>query len=607
MAENWDEDFIVECWYCLGEYDAPKAAWCGHPEPSKICPYCLNCSCNAPEEYKKKFWDNCPPKMKIERVKLTSIKEKLGEILIAERKIVSEQLLAALNIQKRTGEKLGEILVKMGLLSEQERDMYLLRQKKVASTTLADKNVDMKLVETLGLESCLRYKIVPFFQEEINDILYVHLAMANPYMPKVLKRVAEVFSAEVIYYQTDEKEMDEKLKSLIQAFKLRQVSSEPVEKEIKNRVLEILHYGLDRSAEYIYLEQEMGKLRLNLRIDGTLFKIKEVPLHDRKDFLERVKRFVGIHGQTATSKTTLDYKGRKYVLKFSVHATSGGENLAIRVADLAEFGRPLIKLHLSEYERKDIAEAFEERRGVVVVSAPIFNDSSSLVYTLMDFAQNRGKVMSFERDLSKRVVGVTQMPTDGQDEKAFLDDIYRMEPDIVFFHDLKSPEVAAEIFRLSKNILFVVEMYAKSSTKTVLQLSEHLRISPETMADSLRLVINQRLVRILCDRCKSRVKPTLDLIYKLKLPEEDSAMYEFYREKGCPLCNQIGFKGRTPLYEVLKVTGEIKAALRQDAGELEISNLALAEGMIPLAKNALTLLSRGVTSVNEVIKQGFFS
>ena len=84
-------------------------------------------------------------------------------------------------------------------------------------------------------------------------------------------------------------------------------------------------------------------------------------------------------------------------------------------------------------------------------------------------------------------------------------------------------------------------------------------------------------------------------------------MYEFYREKGCPLCNQIGFKGRIPLYEVLKVTGEIKAALRQDAGELEISNLALAEGMIPLAKNALTLLSRGVTSVNEVIKQGFFS
>ncbi len=601
------DEYIVQCWYCLGEYDAVKAAWCGHPEPTKICPYCLNCSCHAPEDYKKKFWENAPPKMKLERVKLTSVKEKLGEILIANRVITSEQLLAALSRQEKTGEKLGQILIKMGLLTRDELEIYLLRQRKVPFVDIKEKKIELSLIEKIGLATCKKYSVIPFELDEFEDKRIVHVGMVNPYMPSVIKEINSIFEAESVVYQMDEDAFKTKMIE-IERILSRRKSPGVIDDEFKRKFTELINFALTKGAEDIYLESEFTKLKVSLRIDGVLFKIKNFEIEDNKKFIKNLRTFIKAKGSEGVFYGKIGFKFRMetYTLKVSSVLSNKGEYITIKIIKNRDFRKEITLFGFSEFELKEILEALNKRDGVIIVSAPLFNNSSILMYALMNYLKDKkSKIISFEEDTNIHIESITQIEKRSLDKQFFLESIYRLEPDIVFVHDLRNPDVAREIFRLSGNVLFIIEIFAKSSIKSITQLIEHFSITNEQLADSLRLIINQRLIRKLCPDCKIKVKPTVELIHKFNLSGEDSSMYEFFKEKGCKSCNFTGYKGRVPLYEVLKVNEQIRDALKRGVDEEELETLLTDLGIIPLGKNALTLAMRGVTSISELIKHGF--
>ncbi len=602
------DEYIVQCWYCLGEYDAFKAAWCGHPEPTKICPYCLNCSCNAPEDYKKKFWDEAPDKLKIERIKLTSLHERIGELLISDKKIMSEQLLAALNIQKRTGEKIGEILVKMGLITKDELQMYLLKQKKVPAVNIEREDVNLELVEKVGIETCLKYKIIPFSLEEVDEKRHLHLAMVNPYMPNIIKKVAKLFNADVIYYQAEKEKMEEKLKNIVQALKIKEVTEVDKNKGIIKNFLDILKYAINKKATHIYMVQEFSRLKISLRINGLLFKVKSVELTN-KDFLKLLKFSLGLREGKKIVRKTFDLNEKRFnIIIYDEQNGSEELSLRVRIIDLENFGINIKELSFSEYQLADIEEAFMREEGIILVSAPLFNDSDSLMYSLMNYVKEEfpsKSILSFEEEFLRRLPGIEQKLYHKEDKEDFIDILYKTEPNIVFVHNMKGIEIAKEVFRLSKNMLFIVEIYSKSAIKSIIKLREYFHISDEEIAENLRLIINQRMIRLLCSKCKIRVKPNLDFVYKLKLSEEDSLMSEFYREKGCQLCNFTGFEKRVPIFEVLKIDEIMKEAIKKGVKENEMESVAISEGLIPLSKSATVMLSKGLTSANELMRQGF--
>ncbi len=601
------EEYIIQCWYCLGEYDAIKAAWCGHPEPTKICPYCLNCSCNAPEEYKNKFWKDAPPQLKIERVKLTSVKEKLGEILIANKVITSEQLLAALARQEETGEKIGQILIKMGLLTKDELEVYLLRQKKTPSVSLKDKKINIELIKKIGLSTCKKYSLIPFELDEMEEKSIVHIAMVNPYMPKAIKEINTIFNSDSIVYQLNEEEFKEKIKEIERILE-KEKQKGVVDDEFKKRFSELINFALNKRAEDIYLESEFNKLKVSLRIDGVLFKIRNYEILKGKIFIENLKKFINARGSGGTFKGKIGFrfKGEPYTLKISSVISNKGEYLTIKIIRNSDYRKDITLFNFSEIELKEILNVLEESGGVIVVSAPIFNNSSVLMYALMNHLKDkRAKIISFEDGVNVSVENITQIETKLDSKDFFTQTIYSLEPDIVFVHDLRSLEVASEIFRLSSNIMFIIEIFAKSAIRSITQLIDHFNIRKETLSSSLKLVINQRLIRRLCTNCKVKVKPTVDLISKFNLSAEDSAIYEFYKEKGCSECNYTGFNGRVALYEVLDINEKIKEAISRGLSENELEAILSSMGIIPLGKNALTLAMRGITSINELMKQGF--
>ncbi len=163
------EKYLMMCWFCNSQFDAAEASFCSHIDPTLICPFCLRCACEAPEEYKNNFLKNCPKKVLEEKLILESKKSlKLGEILIRAGKITKENLIAAIEKQKVFNKRIGEIFIMMNLLTHAELSLYLMEQKSIEEIDLKNFEIDFDLIDKIGKEFCLAQKIIPIEYYETN-------------------------------------------------------------------------------------------------------------------------------------------------------------------------------------------------------------------------------------------------------------------------------------------------------------------------------------------------------------------------------------------------------------------------------------------------------
>jgi len=156
------EEFLVNCWHCGAQFNAYEAPFCNHVDASKVCPFCLQCSCDAPPKYKEDFIRNCPKKMFEEKISRQEGRDlKLGEILLNAGKINETQLNTAIKDQSISKKPLGEILMSMGLITDEELKIILVDQKDMTKLNLDKFEVDFNLVDRIGKKFCLHYRIIP--------------------------------------------------------------------------------------------------------------------------------------------------------------------------------------------------------------------------------------------------------------------------------------------------------------------------------------------------------------------------------------------------------------------------------------------------------------
>jgi len=164
------EECLLKCWFCTSEYNAGETSFCSHIDATLICPYCLKCACDAPEEYKIEFMEKCPKKIleeKLIRESKTSLK--LGEMLIRAGKITRNNLLTAIDKQKSFNKRIGQIFIMMDLITPEELSLYLMEQKWIDRLELDNFEVDHELVEMIGKDFCLEKKIIPIEAYELNQ------------------------------------------------------------------------------------------------------------------------------------------------------------------------------------------------------------------------------------------------------------------------------------------------------------------------------------------------------------------------------------------------------------------------------------------------------
>lgn len=613
MAEH-----LVRCWNCLGDYDALTAVWCScNPNrPTKVCPFCLQCFCSAPEEYHERFWAQAPESIVTDREMLAGARGPLGEALIRAKIITSDQLLQALKRQKQEGGKIGEILVAMGHLTQNTLDAFLSSQRSVTQISFRDTPPDPMLVASIGARECLRRLVVPVSREHLSGRDLLTLAMANPADGETVEYVQNATASQVLAVQASREEIESFLLPF-QAGAESEAAASPQESAPGPRLAtDLIRKAIARGASDLYVEPREEEVSIHLRIDGLLYKAKPVGRELQEILTLELKKLLRLD----TAVTDRPQSGR-VVLRSGEHRfdviahslpTRSGENVSLKIINRDTFLKTYEQLGIPADDVVSLRAALSAQRGLILISAPLFHGCTTTLYAVMsDLAAEGGrKVISIEAQSVCPVPNVSQISLgDTQDAEATLTTMKALssiQPDVCVLADvLDSGSMVGQVQKLMGQMLVIATLESAGAVRALAQVIA-AGLSPADLSQHLLLVLNQRLLRKNCPQCAAPVAFSENTLRMMGLtPEETRDLAHGLQGQGCGECSGIGYRGRMALFEWLVPTPAFRKALAKGPAEKTLEREAQRAGMVSLRQRALKAIREGLTTAEEFRKEAF--
>lgn len=616
MVEN---EYIIRCWNCLGEFDALAAVWCScNPNrPTKVCPFCLQCFCEAPEDYHASFWADAPESLIKDREMLVNTRGPLGEALIKAKVITSEQLLLALKRQQNTHEKLGETLVDLGFVNQETIESFLSNQRSVRRVSLKDTELDHMLVASLGADTCKRLSIIPISRERLGNKELITLAMANPADGVTMEKIQNQTGCQILPVQCSKEEIDKYLAPLLST----QEDSSPASgsggaQATERLALDLIRKAVSRGASDLYVEPAEDNISVHLRIDGILFQAKSLDKTYQAPLTRQLKGLLkldtNISDRPQEGRIVMRSGDRRYNILALSLPTPYGENLSLKIINRDTFLKTFEELGIRPQDIFQLRTAMNATNGIILLSAPLFNGLTTTLYSVMKEIASDGKrkVMSVELQNICPVPGISQISLgENQDEGATattLKAIANSYPDVLVLADLlDSSSMSSQVVKLSSQMLLVASIEARSNIQAIERLID-AGFPADSLSDHLRLAVNQRLVRKVCPSCSAPIRLTSDAAKNIGLTPSEALDLEEVREAGgCELCSQIGYRGRVALFEFLTPSKAFRKALEKKVSSKTLLKHALNGGLIPLRQIALEAVDRGLTTLDEFQKENF--
>jgi type IV pilus assembly protein PilB len=525
-----EQTYLVTCWNCLGEFDAVPAVWCSDDpkNPTKLCPFCLRCFCDASAEYKQQFWRHAPAPLVDELQTLSQSQDRLGDILIRMKKITTPQLLEMLIEQKETGRKLGEILVRRGLVNQADVDAGLRMQ---GVNTLKDTRA--------GTDS--------------GRVYWEH--------------------------SSPESTLDY-----------------------------LLALGARKRASDVTFEPQPDQVAVRYRIDGFSFRVDPVPKAYAATLEQALFAMFDLdpsrRGNPMSGKTTALLGDTEFDIILRTVPGPHGVGATLKLVNRSTFIKDLTTLGLELEDRVRLVEEIRSGLGLLLVTSPAFNGSGTTFYAIMNVvADGQKDVLSIEAPIHWVMDGARQIEAETGPEgpriEATLRAMVAVRPEVLMLSAVPDQGTAVVASQLASSRLVVGAMTAPSAA-TALASLRGLGVPPPLLAGSLGLVTGQRLVRTLCRICTVSDEPPADRTLAAHGIDADEAQtLRFFKGKGCPTCNRVGYRGRRALFELLPSSPEVRSALEQGLPAPEIEKAALASGMVSIRERCLDLVKKGVTSFDE--------
>jgi type IV pilus assembly protein PilB len=606
------EEYTIQCWSCLGEFDAVSSVWCScdPKNPSKLCPYCLQCFCNASEEYLRRFWEYAPPGLQQERTSLRKIKDRLGELLVRAQVVTVEDMLFALGQQGETNEKLGQILVNNKLITPEELDLFLQMQAIPVPTEFTEEYVDLNMLQRLNPEFCVQRKILPLQVFQGANRSFLAQAMANPQDTITVETAGRKAEMRIVPIYADEIAIVEFLKKYVPPGGARIMEQETMDSQTLIRRL--IMDAIRRHASDIHIEPDRNELNVRYRIDGVLYKIKSPRKEDHIPLIASLKKLAKMDVQNnripQSSKMMLRLGDQKYQLNILSFPNPHGESISIKIVSVSAFLRDLGEIGLTNEQLAKVQSALDSRFGLILISGPLMNGVSTTEYSMMRYlASSNRKVMTLESPIFATIRHVHQSeinPSAGFDFITGLNSIIRSSPDVIFISDIPDAEVAATVCKIASRCVVVASLNAISAANTVVLLRE-LGASASLLSQSLSAVINQRLIRRICPHCSSKSPVSEALLMRMGLTQLEAQGLNAYAGTGCKDCNFIGFNGRIAIFEVLANDPPITEVIGRNSSSHEIEKVALKHGMLTLRSRCLQRINEGITTIEEFQKSKF--
>jgi type II secretory ATPase GspE/PulE/Tfp pilus assembly ATPase PilB-like protein len=553
---------------------------------------------------------------------------KLGEILIEKGIASPQQIDMALKESKRTGEVLGKVLVKTNIISEKQLLEVLGDQLDLEfKPTLNINDINKKAVKAVPARLIWHYKFMPLDIKErtltiaVSDPLAVWVMedlklQLGLDVERVLAPEKEILKAIRQFYglgaETVEEILEEEKKkggAEEEAVSVHSVEIEDLEKAAKDTsviklVNQILTEAINQRATDIHIEPYRNNVRVRYRIDGILYNI-QVPSEIKRLHQAIVSR-IKILSNLNVVERRLPQDGRAIVkiqdkqvdLRISVIPSIYGENIVIRILPVNLMFN-LDDLGLETRDKNLIEQLIVKPHGIIFLTGPTGSGKTTTLYAcLSKLNQEAVKIITIEDPVEYELEGVTQIQVKPEIDFTFanaLRSILRHDPDIMMVGEVRDFETAELSVRtsLTGHLIFSTlhTNYAASGATRLIDIG----VEPYLIASSVLAFISQRLVRQICPKCKKE-KETNTL-----LPEHLSGTKVYYGQ-GCPECGNLGYIGRTAIYEILVIDDEIRDMIMKKSSAGEIAKMAQKKGYRSLLEAGVDKIKQGITTPEEVIR-----
>jgi type IV pilus assembly protein PilB len=572
------------------------------------------------------------PKTKADRL--------FGELLVTKGLLSREELVEVLNEQREQGGRLGEVLLRLKMLSDEDVTLALaehlsMEYIRLDDITKTDVNIARMLPEAIAKRFCLVAigedddKVIVAMADPLNIIAIDTISLKIKRQIKVvISSPKEIRQAiEVIYHGSDVEE--QQLRDLVdievgEDSEVRSAAEDSSETDAAGEAAAtrapvirfvdlLLSQAVKSRASDIHIEPQEKSMMIRMRIDGILRDMVPPARKMQAAVIARIKILsdmdIAERRLPQDGRCKIRASGRDIDVRVSTIPTIYGEKIVMRILDSAAASHDLDQLGFEPKRLEELKTALSQPHGIIVVTGPTGSGKSTTLYAALNYLRDPTEnITTVEDPVEYRLAGINQIqikPEINLDFAICLRAILRQDPDIILIGEIRDKETVEIAIKASLTGHLVLSTFHTNDAPSAISRFLYMGIEPYLLASTLNLIVAQRLVRRICEKCKEPVELSQEVLKRLKIDPEQAKNTVFHHGKGCGACGNTGYKGRLPIFEFLVMDSDIREMIISGQNERQIRAAARQKGYGGLFESGISNMMQGLTTAEEVLSTTF--
>jgi len=560
------------------------------------------------------------------------LNERIGELLVKENLLTTEQLRKAREESRAGGARLGAQITKLGFLQENELSDFVAKQYGVPGIDLEEFEIDPAISRLIPEEVAIKHTIMPVNRagstlvvataDPSNIFAIDDIKFLTGYNVEVVVACEEQIKRAIDRFYEQQSSLDDIMGDFDDTdlevvqdqdeFDVGELAKESEDAPVVKLVNLILTDAIKKLASDIHIEPYEKEFRVRYRIDGVLYEVMKPPMKLRNAITSRVKIMSELDiaerrlPQDGRIKLKLG-RGKEMDYRVSVLPTLYGEKTVLRLLDKSNLQLDMTKLGFESEQLGVFQEAIHQPYGMVLVTGPTGSGKTTTLYSaLSELNKISENISTAEDPVEFNLTGINQVQMHeeiGLNFAAALRAFLRQDPDIIMVGEIRDFETAEIAIKAALTGHMVLSTLHTNDAPSTVNRLLNMGIEPFLVASSVNCIVAQRLARNICEECKEADPDvTTDALQIAGMAEDEARAVTPYRGRGCRNCSETGFKGRIALYEVMHIGEELKEFVLNGASATELKREAIRLGMVTLRRSVLNKLSDGTTTLSEVLR-----
>ncbi|MDH7501244.1 MAG: ATPase, T2SS/T4P/T4SS family [Verrucomicrobiota bacterium] len=553
--------------------------------------------------------------------------------LIRERGLADDmQLEEVMAEHARTGRPVGQILLDYGIVDTDTQLQIIAEHLGTEAVTINELDLTPEVIETVPAATARMYQCLPVAVEGG----VVKIALVDPLNPAVIDELGFSLGKEVRIVVADPAQVEKLIRKfypedsegvgdlLKQLGADEDIAKEVVEAEggsidlsslaneapIIKFVNLVLFQAVQDRASDIHFEPFEDEFKIRYRVDGALYEMTPPPKHLALPVTSRIKVMADLdiseRRLPQDGRISLTIGGRQVDMRVSTLPTQFGESVVLRVLDRSAMQLEMENLGFPKFIYDYMSEAIQQPNGIIIVTGPTGCGKTTTLYSCLRRINTiDSKLLTVEDPVEYDIEGIMQVPvheavgmTFAKALRAFL----RQDPDIIMVGEMRDLETAQVAIQASlTGHLVMTTLHTNDAPGAVTRMID-MGVEPFLISSTLLAVLAQRLVRMICKRCRTPFEPTESQLALLNLSPHDVGDKVFYYGRGCKECNDTGYRGRKGIFELLPISEPIRILINERSPTAVIRQKAIELGMVTLREDGLRCIFDGDTTIEEVLK-----